>query len=217
MNLYQSNHWKLFRAEALRLAEERCTRCFKSRAQGAILHVHHKRYIVGRMPWEYAQDVCEVLCQSCHAQEHGIIPPKTDWELVGYEDLGEPIGNCDYCGTEVRHVFMIHHSKWIALEVGEICCDNLTSTHAATAYMHERRRFLERQKRFVSRWRSDQHGPHITHKNIRVRIVSANDALKLLMNNKTGKRTFSSLIDAKIAAFEVIDSGAAARYFQKLE
>jgi hypothetical protein len=217
MNIYRSKEWKSFRTEALRLGDERCARCFHSRVQGAVLHVHHRIYIAGRKPWEYSHEDCELLCQSCHAQEHGIIPPKTDWEFVGYDDFGAPDGHCDYCNTEIRHVYMIQHQKWATLEVGEICCDNLTTTNFATSHMKERRRFLERQKRFTSHWKVDADGSYVQHKGILVRIIAIDDSFKLLMNGRVGGRLFDSPIEAKIRAFEVLDSGEAASYLQRTE
>lgn len=215
MNLYRSKEWKLFRAEVLRLEESTCARCCRDHAQGVVLHVHHKFYVSSRKPWEYGYEDCEALCQSCHAQEHGIIPPKTDWEFVGYDDLGEPIGHCDYCGTQIRHVFMIQHEKWVTLEVGEFCCDSLTTTNLATSYMKERRRFLDRQKRFASRWKLDTSGAYVQCGGILIRIVTEKNAFKICMNGKMGKRVFDSPLDAKIRAFEVIESGEAARYLSR--
>jgi hypothetical protein len=214
MNFYRSKEWKLFRKELLRLEDERCTRCFLGRDDGVVLHIHHKFYVFGRKPWQYRYEDCEVLCQSCHAQEHGIIPPKTDWEFVGYDDLGAPDGHCDYCGTQIRHVFMVQHEKWITLEVGEICCDSLTSTNLATDHMKGRRRLLERKKRFTSRWGADARGPYIRYGDILVRIVPADMTFKLWMNGRLGKQIFKTALDAKIRAFEVLESGAAARYLQ---
>ena len=215
MNLYRSSEWKIFRDDALHLSNWRCERCTSSKAGGAILHVHHRFYVTGRKPWEYSHEDCEVLCQSCHAQEHGFIPPKTGWDFVGYADLGSPDMNCEYCGTEIRHVFMIQHPKWMTLEVGEICCDNLTTTDVATTYMVTRKRLLSRRKRFVSNWKSDAQGLYIQHRGINVRIISADKAFRLRMNGARGKQIFQSTLEAKIKAFEVIDSGAAERYLEK--
>lgn len=216
MNLYRSKEWRRFRAELIRLEEGRCARCLNADQQGALLHAHHKFYVPGRKPWEYEYQDCETLCQSCHAQEHGIIAPKENWELIGYDDLGAPENHCDYCGTQIRHVFMIQHEKWMPLEVGEICCDNLTITTIASDYMHEKRCFIERQKRFASRWTTDGHGTYIRSGSILVRIVPMGESFKLRMNGKLGKQTFKSPLEAKIRAFEVLDSGEAARYLRNL-
>lgn len=34
------------------------------------LHVHHKRYIKGREPWQYDYDDLRLLCESCHDLIH---------------------------------------------------------------------------------------------------------------------------------------------------
>ena len=216
MNLYRSKEWRTFRAELIRLEDGRCTRCLSTGPQ-TILHAHHKFYLPGRKPWDYSYQDCEILCQSCHAQEHGLIPPKSGWEFIGYDDLGSPDNHCEYCGTEIRHVFMIQHANWITLEVGEVCCDNLTATHIATDHMKGRRRLLDRKKRFASKWKVDTLGAYIRSGNIVVRIVTAGKAFKLCMNGKLGNRLFETPLDAKIRAFEVLESGEAARYLRVLQ
>lgn len=220
MNRYRSKEWNAFREEVIRLDDERCARCFASRDSGAILHVHHKSYIPGRLPWQYAYDSCESLCRSCHAQEHGIIPPKAGWELVGYDDLGDLVGFCDYCGTQIRYVFMIQHAKWMTLEVGEFCCDDLTATECASSLMHFRRRYLDRRKRFASsnRWMIDRSGIlQVRQHGISVAVIPTNSRYKLRLNGKMGRLTFASALEAKVKAFDVIESGEAIRYFKKLE
>jgi hypothetical protein len=32
-------------------------------------------------------------------------------------------GECEYCGTQIRHSFLVEHEKWRAMEVGEQCSD----------------------------------------------------------------------------------------------
>jgi len=34
------------------------------------LHVHHKKYIKGRMAWDYEDDFLETLCDPCHKRQH---------------------------------------------------------------------------------------------------------------------------------------------------
>lgn len=59
--------WQKRRLTRLELAAWACDRCFTSDKQ---LHVHHPRYIKGRMAWEYADDELEVLCVDCHQKHH---------------------------------------------------------------------------------------------------------------------------------------------------
>jgi hypothetical protein len=219
MNLYRSKDWKAFRDEVIRLDGGTCVRCLHGPSEGAVLQVHHKIYFQGRKPWEYPHDACEVLCKSCHAQEHGIIAPKHNWDLVGHDDLGGIDGSCEYCGTAIRYVFLVQHEKWPALEVGEICCDNLTATTFASDCMDSNRRFLDRRKRFVSssRWTVNKHGVAFVQQNgIEVGIVPVDRIFKLRMNGKIGRLTFASTLEAKMKAFEIIDSGVAAQYLHKL-
>jgi 5-methylcytosine-specific restriction endonuclease McrA len=34
------------------------------------LHVHHKYYVLSRLPWEYEDDALETMCSVCHADFH---------------------------------------------------------------------------------------------------------------------------------------------------
>jgi len=221
MNLHRSKEWRLFREEVIRLDGGGCTRCRRSISDGAMLHVHHKFYLPDRKPWQYPYEACETLCRSCHAQEHGIIPPKDGWALVEDYDLGDPSGSCEYCGTEIRYVFVIQHNKWPTLEVGEICCDNLTGTVTASEYMRTIRRYRERRKRFASscRWTMDQHGvATVRQDGIDVAIVPVDTrSFRLKMNGMLGRLMFTSVLEAKMKAFEVIHSGKAARYLRKVQ
>ena len=152
--------------------------------------------------------------------EHGIIPPKFGWELHGYDDLGDLSGNCEYCGTEIRYVFLIQHAKWRTLEVGTDCCDNLTCTQAASDLMESLRKHLERRKRFVSspRWEQGHAGElTIKQKQLYVSLVPHEGAYKLRVNGKLGKRVFSTLLDAKASAFDLVESGAIGTWLQKQE
>lgn len=65
--------WAAKRLEIIRRDWEMCTHCMSTKN----LQVHHKRYIPGRMAWEYhGWDSFDLitLCEKCHAEEHGI-----DW------------------------------------------------------------------------------------------------------------------------------------------
>lgn len=60
-------NWQRRRLERLAVADFQCDNC------GAIditLHVHHPRYVRGRMAWEYSDDELQVLCEGCHGEHH---------------------------------------------------------------------------------------------------------------------------------------------------
>jgi hypothetical protein len=67
---YLDLRWQKFRLKRLQLANWRCESCSST----STLHIHHKRYIRGRKPWEYSMSDTKVLCDDCHKQVHGIEP-----------------------------------------------------------------------------------------------------------------------------------------------
>lgn len=66
---YRHPQWQRRRLERLQAADYSCERCGDTETT---LHVHHKRYVKGRMVWEYADDELGVLCEPCHEEEHRI-------------------------------------------------------------------------------------------------------------------------------------------------
>jgi hypothetical protein len=141
--------------------------------------------------------------------------PQSGWEHFGdYDDLGGRDGECELCGTAIRYVFPVYHSKWGTMEVGEVCCDHLTSSDYATnemSYVRRRTRFV-----FSRRWDVGKSGsPSITQKGVALSIVPDGPNYKLRMNGTLGKLRFGSVLEAKIKAFDLIDSGVAPAYLQK--
>jgi hypothetical protein len=107
MSIYKQKQWLDFRRDIIKLDGGRCRQCGRSEKNGVVLQVHHKIYIRGKFPWQYAPTDCETLCQGCHAQTHGKIKPTFGWDLLGSDDLGDLSGQCDFCGTELRYTFLI--------------------------------------------------------------------------------------------------------------
>ena len=218
MHPYRTADWTKFRAEVLRLDGDSCSACGRDSSKGIVLHVHHKQYLAGHAPWEYPYELCEALCSGCHAAAHGLIPPKFGWEHVGWDDLEDLVGTCECCGTSIRYVFMVQHPNWRAMEVGEICCDNLTSSQVASGMMESKRRYSERLKRFVSspRW-SARPGDvkHITQKGLNIEVVPSDQVFRLRIEWQPGKKTFATVLDAKIKVFELIESGVINEYLVK--
>lgn len=192
-----------------------CERCGTGRSEGVILQVHHKYYIPGRKPWEYNPEQCEVLCKKCHAIEHGIIQPTTDWTLVGEDDVGGQDGTCEYCGADIRYVFFIEHPKWNSLMVGTDCCDHLTQTSIAT----DHRKYVERKKRFVSstRWKPlpRRKGTSISQDGHKLEIRLTDKKFRIVANGTHGKLEFPSELEAKAALFDLLSSGKIQEYFRK--
>lgn len=59
--------WQRKRLEVLNAANFQCGCCGDKEKT---LHVHHKQYVKGRLPWEYEASDLEVLCVDCHEAAH---------------------------------------------------------------------------------------------------------------------------------------------------
>lgn len=212
----RNSRWQRFRAEVIELDGGVCCRCGQGEPD-AVLQVHHKTYIKGRMPWDYPYDLCETLCRGCHAAEHGLIPPRIGWTYLGDQDLGDLCGTCEYCGNEIRYVFYIHHPHWEPLEVGTVCCDNLTGTELASNRIDSVQRYRGRLSRFLSsaRWQSHHGRLSISQKNISVEILADISGFRIAMNGIIGRGLYGSLEEAKTTVFDVIENGQAERFFRR--
>lgn len=60
-------NWQKRRLEMLNQYSFQCGNCGDKEST---LHVHHRRYVKGRMVWEYQDMELEVLCEGCHKQHH---------------------------------------------------------------------------------------------------------------------------------------------------
>lgn len=61
--------WQRKRLEIMQRDEWQCTGC---ESDDKPLHVHHRRYIPGRKPWEYADEDLVTLCKDCHQLYHAV-------------------------------------------------------------------------------------------------------------------------------------------------
>lgn len=72
------------------------------------LHVHHKHYVLGRLPWEYSDEELTTLCNWCHWELHENEQIKVYQESdSGLEDLNMKIcSRCNGAGVfpEYSHV-----------------------------------------------------------------------------------------------------------------
>jgi hypothetical protein len=63
--------WQKKRLDILQRDGWFCQKCFNKEAT---LHVHHRRYIPGRDPWDYSNHLLVTLCEECHSVE------REDWD-----------------------------------------------------------------------------------------------------------------------------------------
>ncbi|WP_266367797.1 HNH endonuclease [Tellurirhabdus rosea] len=216
MNLYKKSQWKVFRDTVFELDGNVCSVCGRSKEE-TILQVHHKKYIRGRNPWEYATQECITLCRGCHAAEHGLIMPKHGWEYVGDEDLGDLVGKCECCGSSLRYIYYILHQDWGVLEVGTHCCDLLTDSNIASNLKESRQRYEERRERFLSssRWKQNEEILVIKQLGYFIEIRMNGQMFSITINGKRSYKTYQTIDDAKSKVFEVIETGKLMEYFNR--
>lgn len=186
--------------KARKFACERC--CSKD-----VLQVHHPEYGKHREPWEYAVDFCEVLCRKCHAEEHGLIPPRSGWILL-YSDLdnncpSEPI-ECANCHREVTWHFIVFHPDWGEWIVGSGCAETLS----LGPEVKNLQSFQRRLNTFFHspRWEVASDGLCIMQSGERCLIVAEQGSFRLRIGRKLGKELYPGIEEAKFRAFEVFEA-----------
>ena len=216
MKGYRSKCWEAFRREVIELDGGRCGECGRSEIE-VVLQVHHKIYIPGRLPWQYAYRDCETLCKGCHAAEHGKIPPKTGWKYLGYEDLGAVSANCELCGSNFRYQFFVFHRDWGSLQVGTHCCNALTGTEIASKQLDRQNKYDERKRRFIrsKRWMEISGRFILRQKGIRIEIAKFDHQYHIQLNSYPGRIEFDSLHEAKSHVFDIIEDGSAKEFITR--
>lgn len=61
--------WQRKRLEKLEWSRWECDCCGTAKKT---LHVHHRRYIKGREPWDYSIDELSTYCEDCHTERHWV-------------------------------------------------------------------------------------------------------------------------------------------------
>lgn len=224
MKGYQTNQWKTFREEIIKLDARCCSICGRKEPD-VILQVHHTHYIAGKNPWEYELKDCITICKGCHAQEHGKIRPNSGWEYMGEEDLGGLSGECDYCHTRIRYIHYIFHENWSIMGVGTNCCDSLTESEIGQKrklkLVHQ-----QRLKKFIHSkdWSIKDNEHSITYNRYLFTIKSLSDiANKVFYISVTqdienpkyydSSKRYKNLDDAKIKIFESLSNGSLRAFF----
>lgn len=83
--LLKDPRWQKKRLEIMQRDGFACALCMDEKST---LHVHHKKYINGRAPWEYEDKFLITLCDSCHEKQHGKNKAETPPRNI---DLVDPI------------------------------------------------------------------------------------------------------------------------------
>ena len=124
---WRKEDWCFF-ANKVQKRDSFCWTTCRRSASEVVLQVHHKIYIAGRKPWEYALSDCVTLCKGCHAREHGIIEPERGWTLLAIDDAGGLDGVCERnnCKNPIRYEHLTYHPNWGYLTVGSTCAVSYT-------------------------------------------------------------------------------------------
>jgi len=219
VSLYNRKEWKEYRDNVIESDGGKCVRCGRPDGE-VVLQVHHKIYLTGKLPWEYGTENCETLCKGCHAAEHGIIQPKIGWEFIGQEDSGEFSSECENsgCGATIRHKYLISHPNWGFLEVGTVCCDNLTDSQIASNKKEALTRYKSRKSRFLKskRWKFEDNKYSIKQSLFDIQIIKLEESnFQLTIHKLKSNIKYKSLDSAKEAAFDTIESGSLYEYLDK--
>lgn len=94
-------NWQRKRLEMLDGAGWNCDCCGSGEKT---LHVHHKRYIKGRMAWEYEDHELQVLCGQCHEKEHKereLLDLVIDSLPGGTDTALRLLAGYGYCGLDI--------------------------------------------------------------------------------------------------------------------
>lgn len=144
--------------------------------------------------------------------------PRGDWECIGSHDLGDLIGECELCGTDLRYLYLVQHPNWPAMEVGTDCCDHLTVSTDASEHLNAHKKQADRVKRFVSspRWKTGAAGAiTIKQGGFIIAIIKSGEAFRIVLDGTRGKSNYATILDAKMKVFDFIDSGEAAKFVEE--
>ncbi len=228
---YRSSKWLKLRERVLYRDGYRCVQCQKP-ATEVELQVHHLYYTEGKKAWEYPEADLITLCKGCHAQVHGKEMPQFGWVYEGMEDLGDLIGTCDFCGTNIRYVHYIYHEQWghTTLTVGAHCADKLTESSVASEKEAERKKSARNLTTFINpqKWKIIKNGIKRNYKQYKIFIWDNHYYYRIDVyynitdhwgNNVQkpikGQDRFKTLEEAKTKVFEKINNGEVEEYIKR--
>jgi 5-methylcytosine-specific restriction endonuclease McrA len=61
-----TSNWNKRRNGILCRDKYKCRKCGSNKG----LQVHHVKYLTGKMPWKYPDNLLITLCKTCHDKEH---------------------------------------------------------------------------------------------------------------------------------------------------
>lgn len=203
--LLKTEEWKSFRLNILELDNYTCTKCGTNyRNRPSNLHVHHKVYHEGLSPWQYDPEDVTTYCRRCHAEEHDLLEfPLFGWSYIGMDDLGDKIGECEFCGHELRYQHTIYHPNRGFMYVGATHADQLTENEEAS----ETEKREKRKKNSLKKWKEDNGKYNLKLGRHIFEILKDNNSFILKVDDYYLNEKFINLTDAKNFAFDIFVKG----------
>lgn len=205
---YKKEEWKEFRLKILDADNYTCAKChrvFKDKTYR--LHVHHKTYFPDTKPWEYNLENVTTYCSSCHLEEHGKAEDYwNDWEYVGFEDLGEVIGDCEFpgCQHKIRYQHILFHPHYGEIYVGAKHADVLLRNSEAS----DLEKTIIRRNNFCQKFKqSDSNLLTATWLGYTIEIKKKEDYYYATIGNFRSETHFESLEKAQYFSFDIINRG----------
>jgi hypothetical protein len=103
------------------------------------------------------------------------------------------------------------------MDVGTVCCDNLTDSKIASNLMESNSKYVGRRRRFLSskRWRELGETQEIKQGNFLVKVIKKDNGFCFNIHNNQSSRIYGSIEEAKIRVFDVIVGGELVQYFKE--
>lgn len=138
--------------------------------------------------------------------------PHKGWTLVDVIDFGTDYGICMMCGKEnIRYIHILEHAEVLEqFMVGCICAEKMTDDYF---YPKKRERELRNRARrrinwIKKEWKRNLSGNYylnIGERYLLIYLDNKTNKYKVKINEIFGKKTFSILEEAKVAAFDGIE------------
>lgn len=110
-DLLKDPRWQKRKSEILNRDNFTCQLCGDKKTT---LHVHHKYYLEGKLPWEYNDNALVTLCEYCHQRMH--TTPNTDVAKIGDVFL--------YCHGDFEDYLMCYDIDYVSKTVCLAGMDN---------------------------------------------------------------------------------------------
>lgn len=129
--LLKDPRWQKKRLEIMQRDNFTCQYCGATNNE---LHVHHKYYLCGRMPWEYSNSSLITLCDNCHSYAHLNIEKTIDIGLKVGDIFYEEYSDYFLYGI-IYHIDYVHELIYvITIDMGAGFSDCTSYTYSFKSF-----------------------------------------------------------------------------------